>query len=479
MKRIIFILTFSICVLFADAYGENFWASNADGIDFYFQRLNDSIARYAVHPDSSDSLYYEVDTLRLPDSILYEGSTFIVDPGESLINIISFTYAVPNVVILPKNFGNANNEYYLYPILFISAAKQQYDEIADLYYTPQSVHTIIVDDANPNLSSIDGVLYNKTADTLLAFPPGRRGAYTIPESVRRLEMACFMFSEIDTLNIPDELSDIGDRALFYAQRIRFFRYPNALRRIEEGHIVSGTALEEIIFGSGLEFLGGSNLGNGKNKLQRIKCLAVTPPETTIERFQVFNSLSLFVPRKSIEVYRRANGWKGFHAILPIEPPVIVGVDTAEIAWVSNADATSYTLTLYLDEAKTQRFMLLTFDANGHLTHIDINSNHMPERMPALYRADSEEEKQFAEYYSFTISGLSPDTRYYYTRQSMNGTEVIDEETGSFETLSSETEGLNDNVQSDKGQRTKVLRAGQVLIHSGTATYSVEGIKIGK
>lgn len=466
-------MTFSICVLFTSAYGDNFWASNTDGIDFYFQRINDSIARYAVHPDSSDSLYYDIDTLRLPDSILYEGSTFMVDPGESLINIISFTYAVPNVVILPKNFGNANNRYYLYPILFISAAKQQYDEIADLYYTPQSVHAIIVDDANPYLSSIDGVLYNKTADTLLAFPPGRRGTYTISKNVRRLEMACFMFSEIDTLNIPDELNDIGDRALFYAQRIRSFRYPNALKRIEAGHVVSGTALEEIIFGSGLEFIGGSNLGNSNNKLQRIKCLAVSPPETTIEQFHVSDSLSLFVPRKSIEAYRLANGWKGFHTILPIEPPVIVGVDTAEITWVSNADATSYTLTLYTDKAKTQRFMLLTFDANGHLTHIDINSSHMPERMPALYSEDGEEEKRFAEYYSFTISGLSPDTRYYYTRQSLNGTEIIDEETGSFETLSNEMTGLNP-CTGFSSYPQKIIKDGSVYILHQEKKYSLDG-----
>ena len=478
MERRIFSMTFFICIFFIDAYGDNFWASNADGIDFYFQRVNDSVARYAVHPDSSDSLYYEIDTLRLPDTIWYEGSRFIVDPGTSLINIISFTYAVPSVVILPKNFGNVNNEQYLYPILFLTGTKEQYDEEADLYYTPQSVHTIIVDDANPNLSSIDGVLYNKTADTLLAFPPGRRGTYTVPESVWRLEMACFMFSEIDTLNISDELNDIGDRALFYAQRIRSFRYPNALKRVEEGHIVLGTALEEIIFGSGLEFIGGSNFGTGNNKLQRIKCLAVSPPETTIEQFQVSDFVSLFVPRKSIEAYRLANGWKGFHSILPIEPPVIVGMDTAEIAWVSNAVATSYTLTLYTDEARTQRFMSLTFDTNGHLTHIDINSGHMPARMSALYSEEGETEKRFAEYYSFTISGLSPETRYYYTRQSLNGTEVIDEETGSFETQSDGEEGLEQN-SGNSSKPQKMIKDGQVLIRSGNATYNLEGTSIRK
>jgi sugar/nucleoside kinase (ribokinase family) len=62
-----------------------------------------------------------------------------------------------------------------------------------------------------------------------------------------------------------------------------------------------------------------------------------------------------------------------------------------VSWVQNFSATGYVWTLYTDEAKTQRFMSLAFDANGHLTHIDLNSGHMPARMPALYHEDGEEE----------------------------------------------------------------------------------------
>ena len=153
---------------------------------------------------------------------------------------------------------------------------------------------------------------------------------------------------------------------------------------------------------------------------------------------------------------------------------MTGVDTASVSWVQNFSATGYVWTLYTDEAKTQRFMSLTFDANGHLTHIDINSSHMPERMPALYNEDGEEEKRFAEYYSFTISGLSPETRYYYTRQSMNGTTVIDEETGSFKTLSNDPTGIKNNGFSSEPQ--KIIKDGRVLIRNGK-TYTATGAEI--
>ena len=82
--------------------------------------------------------------------------------------------------------------------------------------------------------------------------------------------------------------------------------------------------------------------------------------------------------------------------------------------------------------------------------------------------------QFAEYYSFTITGLAANTTYYFVRQSLNGTDIIDEEMGSFETLSSESEGLKDNVQSDKGQCVKMLRDGQVFIERGEKMYSPSG-----
>ena len=97
---------------------------------------------------------------------------------------------------------------------------------------------------------------------------------------------------------------------------------------------------------------------------------------------------------------------------------------------------------------------------------------MPARMPALYSENGEEEKRFAEYYSFTISGLSPETKYYYTRQSMKGTEVIEEETGSFETQSNEPTGIKNNGLFSEQQ--KIIKDGRVLIRNGKETYGLMG-----
>ena len=119
-------------------------------------------------------------------------------------------------------------------------------------------------------------------------------------------------------------------------------------------------------------------------------------------------------------------------------------------------------------------MTLTFDANGHLIGIDLAGNQAPAHVPALYEEDEEESTQFAEYYSFTITGLSPNTSYYFVRQSLNGTDVIDEESGTFATQSSTT--ALDNING-AGTPTKAINNGCILIMQGDKTYTITGAEI--
>jgi hypothetical protein len=178
--------------------------------------------------------------------------------------------------------------------------------------------------------------------------------------------------------------------------------------------------------------------------------------------------------QSVAAYQQADGWKLFGNIVSIEPPIVTGLDNVQVSWVQNFSATGYVWTLYTDEAHTQRYMTLTFDANGHLTGIDLAGNQAPARVPALYEEDEEEPTQFAEYYSFTITGLSANTTYYFVRQSLNGTDIIDEENGTFATQSSATAIENINNASAP---TTVIRNGNVLIKQGNKTYTLQGQEV--
>ena len=337
-----------------------------------------------------------------------------------------------------------------------------------------NLRNILVDNENPFYSSVDGVVYTKDLKTLIAYPEGRTN---------------------DTLTILDGCEHIGRYAVYDNPHVKVIDFPNSLKSIGIRAFAEMYGFESLIIRDSVKIIGFEafapdiveptrvlHLGTGLQIVAdhalpfalTIYCYAKEPPSCA--PVWIFNDqVNLAVPRGSMLAYQQHPQWGRCQHILPIEPPIVTGVDTAEVSWVQNFSATGYVWTLYTDEAKTQRFMSLTFDANGHLTHIDINPGHMPERMPALYSENGEEEKRFAEYYSFTISGLSPDTRYYYTRQSMNGTTVIDEETGSFKTLSSETEGLEE-TGNGKRRAEKFIKDGRVLIRNGK-TYTATGAEI--
>lgn len=460
-KLLIIFLVLGIGI--TDAKAWDFAEPNQDGDTLYYLIKDESTVSFDRWIEIPKNAFYEVDTLRLPETVTHNNTTYRVsyDPSDIVDRfgyVLDATKASPRTLMLPQTY-RINRIGDLLAILQIIGKTNSV-----------RLQNWAVDNRNKTLLSVDGVLYSRDRDTLVAFPPLRNGSFRVPQRVECITSYAFSFIDLDTLTLPDKDIILKDFAIYHARKMRAFRYSDYVARIE-GNVISADSLEEITFGSGLEYIGGSMLPN-TTVLKKVTCRAVTPPATGFNNFDNTERMALHVPRNSIKLYHQARGWKNFYTIEPIEPPVIAGIDTAEISWVSNAEATSYTLTIYTDEARTQRFMSLTFDANGHLTHIDLNSGHMPARMPALYHEDGEEEKRFAEYYSFTISGLSPETKYYYTRQSMKGTEVIDEETGSFETQSNEPTGIKNNGLSSEPQ--KMIKDGRVLICNGKETYGLMG-----
>lgn len=460
-KLLIIFLVLGIGI--TDAKAWDFAEPNQDGDTLYYLIKDESTVSFDRWIEIPKNAFYEVDTLRLPETVTHNNTTYRVsyDPSDIVDRfgyVLDATKASPRTLMLPQTY-RINRIGDLLAILQIIGKTNSV-----------RLQNWAVDNRNKTLLSVDGVLYSRDRDTLVAFPPLRNGSFRVPQRVECITSYAFSLIDLDTLTLPDKDIILKDFAIYHARKMRAFRYSDYVARIE-GNVISADSLEEITFGSGLEYIGGSMLPN-TTVLKKVTCRAVTPPATGFNNFDNTERMTLHVPRNSIKLYHQARGWKNFYTIEPIEPPVIAGIDTAEISWVSNAEATSYTLTIYTDEVKTQRFMSLTFDAYGHLTHIDLNSGHMPARMPALYHEDGEEEKRFAEYYSFTISGLSPETKYYYTRQSMKGTEVIDEETGSFETQSNEPTGIKNNGLSSEPQ--KMIKDGRVLIRNGKETYGLMG-----
>ena len=73
---------------------------------------------------------------------------------------------------------------------------------------------IIVDENNPNYTSIDGVLYSKDGKTLVQFPGGKSNEnYDIPATVTNIgEKAFYGCSQLSSVTIPETVKVVGDSA---------------------------------------------------------------------------------------------------------------------------------------------------------------------------------------------------------------------------------------------------------------------------
>jgi hypothetical protein len=80
------------------------------------------------------------------------------------------------------------------------------------FFFCENLASISVDPANSFYASSNGILFNIDLTTLLVFPAGRTGSYTIPGIVTNLEDRAFQCTSLTSVSIPDNIIDIGDRA---------------------------------------------------------------------------------------------------------------------------------------------------------------------------------------------------------------------------------------------------------------------------
>ena len=154
-----------------------------------------------------------------------------------------------------------------------------------------SLTSIEVDSNNSNYCSIDGILFNKFQTTLVAYPAGREGAYTIPLGVVSIGYYAFCeCSSLTSVTISDSVTSIGDNAFQYCSSLASVTIPNSV-----------TEIGEYAF-------------YGCDKLVDVYCYATTPPVTKGEdTFSNYNAF-LYVPCESKKAYMVDAVWGNFKYI---------------------------------------------------------------------------------------------------------------------------------------------------------------------
>jgi uncharacterized repeat protein (TIGR02543 family) len=166
------------------------------------------------------------------------------------------------------------------------------------FFLCDSLTDIDVDNDNTSYSSINGVLFNKAKTTLLQYPRGKQGAYTIPNSV----------------------TSIGERAFYGCRSLTSITIPNSVISIGLRAFEGCTGLTSII------------------------SLRVVPSGADTAAFASvrLDSVCLFVPQIAISAYRSADVWKGFSCINAVDGALTVTFDSRG----GSAVSTQYVFTGY-------------------------------------------------------------------------------------------------------------------------------------
>lgn len=110
-----------------------------------------------------------------------------------------------------------------------------------------SLANISVDAANPNYTSVDGVLFNKAKTEIICYPAGTKASnYTIPNSVTSISVCAFGFCQnLTNITIPNGVTSIGDDAFENSQNLTDITIPNSVTNIGSSAFWGCSALESI------------------------------------------------------------------------------------------------------------------------------------------------------------------------------------------------------------------------------------------
>jgi hypothetical protein len=109
-----------------------------------------------------------------------------------------------------------------------------------------SLQAITVDPRNSVYSDVDGVLFNRSLSTLVTYPGGIPGSYTIPSSVTGIGDWAFDYcAGLTSISIPDRVTSIGGWAFDYCTSLTSLSIPDRVSNIGGGAFYGCSSLASV------------------------------------------------------------------------------------------------------------------------------------------------------------------------------------------------------------------------------------------
>jgi len=213
-------------------------------------------------------------------------------------------------------------------------------------YSCDSMTAFLVDNANPNYSGMNGVLFNKDQSALIRYPSNNENvSYSIPETVDTIKGYAFTNSfkiyslilpadlsiiekngfqycrNLSAIDIPSSVKSIGQGALTYCINLKSLKLPVGLDSIPVDVFHGCTSLTSVTLPSSVSFMSYTNLSTCTS-LDTIKLNASVPiiVESGYHQPHDFDTSNcvLYVPAGSLEAYSNAPLWSSFDHIVEFD-----------------------------------------------------------------------------------------------------------------------------------------------------------------
>lgn len=119
-----------------------------------------------------------------------------------------------------------------------------------------SLRSFSVASGNPSYTAVGGVLFSKDKKTLVAYPIGKKGAYTVPSSATEIGNDAFAGAvSVTKITVPDSVKSIGGYAFADCPELASVRLPSKLDAIPVELFSCDTALKSIAIPSTVTSIG--------------------------------------------------------------------------------------------------------------------------------------------------------------------------------------------------------------------------------
>ena len=204
----------SFCILFLSTmvYAQETGSVLKVAIDGLTYKLNQGTHTAMVA--NANSWEGELD---IPEQVAYNDETYIVDKLEWLAFDLCKTLTkvrIPKTVVKIQHYdGN--------------------EECKNPFRNCTSLESIEVDEANPSMCSINGVLFSKDKTQLYCYPAGaKRGTYSVPDGVKWLCAEAFAFnSYLTSINMPNSVTNMCFGTFCCCKSLNSIRLSENIKRI--------------------------------------------------------------------------------------------------------------------------------------------------------------------------------------------------------------------------------------------------------